>query len=118
MPDQSFKAFVLDQLSALPGLRVKAMFGGFGFYQRESFFGILMSGRLYFKTNDQTRTDYLSRGMAPFIYEKARRTTTLNYFEVPADVLENPHELVAWAQRASAAGARREDGRLQICATP
>ena len=100
MPDDSFKDFVLDQLAALPGLRAKAMFGGHGLYQGERFFGILMAGRLYFKTDEQTRTEYLKRGMAPFIYEKARRTMTISYYEVPPDVLEDREQLVAWATEA------------------
>jgi DNA transformation protein len=109
MADESFKNFVLDQLSALPELRSKAMFGGQGLYQADCFFGILMDGRLYFKTDEQTRTPYVERGMRPFIYEKARRAMTINstnYFEVPPDVLENRDEFVVWAKRAiQAAGA-------------
>ena len=105
MAGESFKDFVLDQLSALPELRVKAMFGGHGLYQADRFFGILMDGRLYFKTNEQTRAAYVDRGMAPFIYEKARRITTIHYFEVPPDVLENREELAAWARRAVEAAA-------------
>lgn len=108
MPDESFKAFVLDQLAALPEVRAKAMFGGYGLYQADRFFGILMEGRLYFKTDEQTRAAYLERGMAPFIYEKARRTMTINYFEVPPEVLENSAELAAWAKRAIQAAAARK----------
>jgi DNA transformation protein and related proteins len=89
MINQSFKAFVLDQLAALPGVRAKAMFGGQGLYQGERFFGILMAGRLYFKTNDQTRSQYLRRGMSPFIYGKARQTTIIKYYEVPPEILED-----------------------------
>ena len=100
MPDNSFKEFVADQLSAIPELRAKAMFGGHGLYQADRFFGILMDGRLYFKTDQHSRSDYLARGMQPFIYEKARRTMTINYFEVPAEVLENREDLVVWAKRA------------------
>jgi DNA transformation protein len=104
--DQSFKDFVLDQLSLLPDLRAKAMFGGHGLYQGERFFGILMQGRLYFKTDEATRKKYLKRGMAPFIYEKARQTTTIHYFEVPAEVLEDREQLVAWAREAIMACTR------------
>jgi DNA transformation protein len=105
MPDESFKEFVLDQLAALPEVRAKAMFGGHGLYQADRFFGILMEGRLYFKTDEQTRPAYLERGMSPFIYEKARRTMTIHYFEVPPEVLENREEIVAWANRAIQAAA-------------
>jgi DNA transformation protein len=100
MTDESFKDFILDQLGALPELRVEPMFGGHGLYQGSCFFGILMEGRLHFKTDEQTRVAYLERGMKPFIYEKARRTPTIHYFEVPPEVLEDSQEFVAWARRA------------------
>ena len=100
MADESFKVFVLDQLSELPELRVKAMFGGYGLYQRDNFFGILMDGRLYFKTDPQSCARYLARGMTPFTYEKGRRVVSLRYFEVPPETLESREQLVAWAKRA------------------
>ena len=107
MAGDSFKDFVVDQLSGLPELRVKAMFGGHGLYQADRFFGILMDGRLYFKTDERTRADYVERGMAPFIYEKAPRITTIHYFEVPPEVLEDREELAAWARRAVEAAAAK-----------
>ena len=107
MSVDSFKEFVLDQLGALPELRSRAMFGGHGLYQADRFFGILMDGRLYFRTDERTRTAYLELGMRPFVYEKSRRAMTLKYFEVPADVLDNRQELVAWANRALQAAAAR-----------
>ena len=106
MKHDSLTGFVMDQLSALPGLRAKAMFGGCGLYQGSDFFAILMDGRIYFKTDEHTRGAYLERGMAPFIYEKARRTMTINYFEVPPEVLENRDEFVAWATQAVHAGKK------------
>jgi DNA transformation protein and related proteins len=106
--DQSFKDFVMDQLSSLPDLRVKAMFGGHGLYQGERFFAILMQGRLYFKTDEGTRKKYLKRKMDPFIYEKARQTTTINYYEVPPEILEDREQLAAWAREAIAAAESRK----------
>jgi DNA transformation protein len=113
MPDDSLKSFVLDQLSTLPDLRTKAMFGGHGLYQADRFFGILMEGRLYFKVDDTSRAAFVERGMGPFTYEKARRTLAMNYFEVPPDVLENPEELVPWANRAiqAAVASARKSGK-------
>ena len=95
-----FVNFVLDQLSLLPALRAKAMFGGHGLYQGDRFFGIVMAGRLYFKTNEKTMRKYLDRGMGPFIYEKARQTMTIRYYEVPPMILENRDEFVTWAREA------------------
>jgi DNA transformation protein len=107
MPGDSFKDFVLDQLSGLPDVRAKTMFGGHGLYQADRFFGILMDGRLYFKADEDSRAAYLERGMGPFIYEKAKRTLTMRYFEVPSEVLDNHEELITWARRAIQASLPR-----------
>jgi DNA transformation protein len=100
MADESFKEFVLDQLSALPELRAKAMFGTHGLYQADRFFAIMDEGRLYFKVNEHSRVAYVERGMKPFTYEMKGRVMTMSYYEVPPDVLENAGELVAWANEA------------------
>ena len=104
MPDDSFKEFVLDQLSALPEVRAKSMFGAHGLYSGDHFFGILDEGRLFFKTDAQSQTDYTARGMGPFTYESKGKVMTMSYHEVPLDVLEQPQELVEWARRAIRAG--------------
>jgi DNA transformation protein len=100
MPDDSFKEFVLDQLSALPDVRAKAMFGAHGLYSGEHFFGILDEGRLFFKTDAASQEDYTARGMGPFTYESKGKVMTMSYHEVPPDVLEQPQELAGWARRA------------------
>jgi DNA transformation protein len=100
VPGDSLKDFVLDQLAALPGLRARAMFGGHGLYAGPKFFGILFEGRLYFKVSAGTRGAYEARGMGPFTYQMTARTITMSYYEVPADVLENREEVIAWARAA------------------
>jgi DNA transformation protein len=92
-----FKDFVLDQLSELPGLTHRAMFGGYGLYCGRVFFGIVHKSRLYFKTDATTAPR--EREMKPF---KPNAKQTLNsYYEVPVDILEDAEELTIWAQRAS-----------------
>jgi len=105
MPDDSFKEFVLDQLSALPDVRAKAMFGAHGLYSGDHFFGILDAGQLFFKTDASSQTDYTARGMEPFTYESKGKVMTMAYHEVPPDVLEQPYELAAWARKAIAIAA-------------
>ena len=100
MAADSFKEFVLDQLGPLPELRARAMFGAHGLYSGETFFGILDEGRLFFKTDAQSQADYTLRGMTPIAYESKGRVVTMNFYEVPPDVLENASELTEWAQRA------------------
>jgi DNA transformation protein and related proteins len=100
MPDDSFKEFVLDQLSALPDARARAMFGAHGLYCGDTFFGIVDEGRLFFKIDERSQEDYTSRGMEPFTYKSKGKTVTMSFHEVPPDVLENPGEIVLWARKA------------------
>jgi DNA transformation protein len=106
MPDDSFKAFILDQLAALPDVRARAMFGAHGLYAGELFFGILDEGRLFFKTDTASQADYEVRGMGAFTYEMKGVTKTMAYHEVPPEVLEDVLELTAWARRALQVAAR------------
>jgi DNA transformation protein len=94
-----FKEFVLDQLSDLPGLTCRAMFGGYGLYQREKFFGIIHKGRLYFKTDQMTASRYRTRGMKPFTPTPTQRLK--HYYEVPVEILEVPDDLIVWASQAA-----------------
>ncbi|MEP7151718.1 MAG: TfoX/Sxy family protein [Nitrospira sp.] len=95
----SFKDFVLDQLSAMSELTGKAMFGGYGLYHRGSFFAIIHKSRLFFKTHDLTQPLYRSRGMQPF--RPSARHTLARYYEVPLDILEDPRDLATWAHHAA-----------------
>jgi DNA transformation protein len=94
-----FKDFVLDQLDGLRGVNCRAMFGGYGLYRGEAFFGIVHKGRLYFKTDETSRTAYRERGMKPF--RPNRKQTLKTYYEVPVDVVEDAGLLVAWAAQAA-----------------
>ena len=95
----SFKDFVLDQLSDLRGVTCRAMFGGFGLYRGAVFFGIIHKSRLYFKTDDRTRSAYLEKGMKPF--RPNRKQTLKTYYEVPVEVMEDAGQLVGWAGQAA-----------------
>lgn len=107
MPDDSFKNYVLDQLSLLSDVRARAMFGAFGLYQGEHFFAIVDEGRLFFKTDAESETAYTERGMEPFSYESKGKTLTMSYHEVPPEILEQPPELAAWARKAIAVAAAK-----------
>lgn len=92
--------FVLDQLAEVRGVTCRAMFGGYGLYQNATFFGIIHRGRLYFKTDERTRTAYVARGMKPF--RPNSKQTLKSYYEVPVEVIEDAEQLVTWATQASA----------------
>ncbi len=95
----SFKEFVLDQLAAMESVTCRAMFGGFGLYRQGVFFGILHKGRLYFKTNDQTRPAYEEYGMLPV--RPWDKQTLKDESEVPPVVLDGGDGLGGWAEQVA-----------------
>ena len=97
--DDSFRDFILDQLNGLGAVSCRTMFGGCGLYHEQQFFGIIFKGRLYFKTDPSTQTQYRDQGMKPF--RPSARQMLKNYFEVPADMIEDPDVLVNWAEQAA-----------------
>ena len=99
MTADSFRDFVLEQLASLDGLRCKRMFGGYGLYCGEPFFAIVYDGRLYFKMHPDTLPDYLSRHCV--VFAPSEKQVLKNYREVPADILEDAEQLVAWARKAA-----------------
>ncbi len=98
--DDTFVEFVCDQLDSIDGIVHKSMFGGYGLYWGSTFFGMAYKGELFFKTSDVTRPKYEAWGMEPF---KPRGKKTIRaYYQVPADCLDNPAELVELAEEAIA----------------
>jgi DNA transformation protein len=98
MSADSFRDFALEQLAALDGLRCKRMFGGYGVYSGEQFFGIVYDGRLYFKTNPETLPEYLKHHAA--VFAPSEKQVLKNYREVPVDILEDSDRLLLWARKA------------------
>lgn len=99
LQNDSFKDFVLDQLDGLRGVTCRSMFGGYGLYRGEVFFGIIHKGRLYFKTDDAGREAYRQRGMKPF--RPNAKQTLKTYYEVPVEIVEDQEQLTEWAMQAS-----------------
>ncbi len=95
--NDSFRDYVAEQLGE--GASLRPMFGGYGLYRGDAFFGIISRGRLYFRTSPFTRKDFVAKGMKPF--KPSARQTLHAYYEVPADVLEDADTLRSWALRAS-----------------
>jgi DNA transformation protein len=102
---EDYLQWVLEQLSGAGRISSRRMFGGVGLYRDGVFFAIISGDTLYFKVDDATRCNYEKRGMSQFRPYLDRPLVSMNYYEVPADVLEDPDECVEWALRAVASAA-------------
>jgi DNA transformation protein len=106
----SYKTFVLEQLQVVGPVTAKAMFGGVGLYCQGLFFALIADDTLYLKVDDITRPEFERVGSRPFrpygddAYE-------MQYYELPADVLEDRSALLPWVQRAIEAARRKVAGK-------
>ena len=98
--NDGFRTFVLEQLArTTPALRARSMFGGVGIYAGDLFFALMEDDVLYFKVDDHTRSRFEELGMGPFRPE-GDGGQVMQYFEVPAHVLEDAEALAPWATDA------------------
>ncbi len=89
---KAFREEVEEKLSAAKMIRSRPMFGGVGIYAEELMFAIIDDDKLFFKVNDTNRQDYIDKGMD-------RWAIANTYYEVPADILDDPAELGVWIDK-------------------
>jgi DNA transformation protein len=106
----SFVAFVLEQLDPLGPIVSKRMFGGVGLYAGDLFFALVSRDVLYLKGDEETRGRREAAGARPFqpFPDRPRGKGKMQYYSVPAGILEDGDMLIAWAKEAvSIARAQR-----------
>lgn len=107
----SFQSFVVEQLGkVLTDVRARRMFGGVGIYAGSLFFALVDDDVLYFKVDASNRPDFEARGMGPF-KPYGEGGETMQYYQVPEDVLEDPEELRAWAEKALGVAQRKRKAK-------
>ncbi len=102
----SFKTFVLEQLQLLGGVTARSMFGGVGLYHDGIFFGLLDDDTVYLRVDDLNRSDYEGAGATPF-RPYGDTSYPMQYYQVPADVLDDREALRQWAEKSVAAARRK-----------
>ena len=107
----SFVEFVVEQLDAIGQITPKRMFGGVGLYAGDLFFALVSADVLYLKGDDTTRGAREAAGARPFqpYPNRPPGKGTMQYYSVPAAILEDGDALLAWAKEAIAiARSQRE----------
>ncbi len=103
----SFRTYVLEQLSRVtPNVRSRSMFGGVGIYGGDLFFALIDDDLVYFKVDDTNRPDFEARGMEPF-RPGGPDGEAMQYYQLPAELLEDSEELEIWVERALAVARRK-----------
>jgi DNA transformation protein len=105
-----YREFVLEQLGRVaPAITSRAMFGGVGVYSDGFFFALLDDDTIYLKVDDTNRPDFEAAGMGPF--RPFEGATSMNYSELPADLLEDAERLRPWVDKAIDVARRSRKGK-------
>ena len=102
----SYKTFVLEQLADAGPMTARSMFGGVGLYCQGLFFALIADDTLYLKVDDLTRADFERLGSQPF-RPYGDDSHGMQYYELPADVLEDRAAVRPWVERALEAARRK-----------
>jgi DNA transformation protein len=113
----NYRAFILEQLQVAGRVMAKRMFGGVGLYLEGVFFGLIDDDVLYFKVDDSTRAEFERSGSRPF-RPYGDDSYSMQYYEVPADVLEDLPSLKGWADKAVAVARRSATARKKKSRNP
>lgn len=120
----SYRDYVVDQLSRIQPVSWKRMFGGIGLYCGTRFFALIDNDTLYFKTGDGNRTDFEQRN-APAFQPFGPDSKPMGYHQLPADILEDVSQLELWMSKAldeakarSGTSTRQPQTRARSQATP
>lgn len=104
----SYRTFVLEQLGrATARIRSKSMFGGVGIYSGDHFFALVDNDSLFFKVDDTNRGEFVAARMKPWSPFGDGKEVA-GYYELPAELLEDPEALRPWVDKAVAVAARKK----------
>ncbi|HEX8429845.1 MAG TPA: TfoX/Sxy family protein [Longimicrobium sp.] len=111
MPVSSeYRAYVLEQMGRVEPVSARSMFGGVSVSSAGLPFALIAGETVYLKVDDGNRADFEALGMGPF-RPFADQSLTLQYYELPAELLEDPDTLRPWITAALDVARRKRRKR-------
>jgi len=96
LSDVEYGEKIKERLQFLDPITTRNMFGTIAFIREGIFFGSISKGKLYFKTDESSVKQYKKYNMPPF----TTRGKSMDYFEVPQEILDNDELFQNWAGTA------------------
>ena len=103
--DTDFRDYILDHLSDVGEFETKNMFGGTAVLKNGVAFGKIKHGSFWLKVDEKNIMDFLEKSMVQYTYGKDN-SRRLNFYETPAEVLEDRKVLGVWAAKSCEAATR------------
>ena len=103
----SYSEFLREQLAPLGRITMRRMFGKTGVFCDGVMFGVVTEDVLYLRVDEHNRAAFKeAESFPPLSYEKQGHTIDLSFWRAPERLLDEPDELIVWAQEALAAARR------------
>lgn len=84
---------VVGKMKTLGDVNAKKMFGGYGLFHEEKMFGLISSeASMYFRVTELNNARYKAI--------EAEKYGKMPYYLVPEKIIDNPKDLVEWADEA------------------
>ncbi|GAB2694719.1 TfoX/Sxy family protein [Paenibacillus thermoaerophilus] len=87
----SYRDYVLEQLSRVRPVMAKRLFSSVGIYAAGRMFALIHDDILYLRADEESRAEYEAEGCQPF-RPFGDRKAPMPYYELPEDVLEEGGE--------------------------
>ena len=94
----SFKQYILDQLSDFGEVTPKSMFGGYGLFHQGIMFGMLAGDTFKLKVDESNKEEFEVLGMKP--HQDPKKKKGMPYWQVPEQVIEDKTILAEWARKS------------------
>ena len=102
-----FINYVMDQLHGMGEFETKNMFGGTAILRNGNAFAKIKHGTFWLKVDDSNLNDFIEKGMNQYTYGKDN-SRKLNFYETPAEILEDQESLIQWANKACKAAVKKK----------
>ena len=87
-------------------IKVRKMFGGYGVYHENLMFALVADQQIYFKADDTSKDEFISKQLPAFEYQKGNKTITMSYYLAPEEIYDDAEEAAHWANLAYSAALR------------
>ena len=95
-----FVDFLREVFQEWGEIKSRKMFGGYGIYHDGVMFGLVADDELYLKVDDTNVSEFESRGLGAFEYNKAGKVMKMSYYRAPEEIFDDPDEAAVWAKRS------------------
>ena len=96
-----YHVFITELFLAFGPVEGRRVFNFDGLYIEGTMFGLVANGRVFLKTDTESRKAFAAEDCGPLHY-RARdgADVEMSYYEMPSRLYDEPEEASAWARRA------------------